>query len=516
MRSWVADFFRFWWSLLYWNLSKTLFRLKVVRRCPCQSPSDSGRALETHCEACLTWERPSRFKRICPLLVETPEGLMCSADTAGVRPFWRRAAAWVAGTLAGLYAAAVISAFIVLRLLGYPVGIVNLAWPGRWHHLNEARAEYYYEKGTSSFAKGDLRAAGMSLYLSYELDPRRYDVGLMLAEIATLSMPSRADSVYETLIAQHPNQAMQTAQAWMSSALQRGDFAAVRKVALERLETGSPPQAPWLHALLFATRELGDADTLRRFASTKAGAAWQTLISTELEIREGRTTRAVASLSETWYPSNSYNAYYQTHELIALGHPSEALITLAACQSQLSGEEQASVRLAALKRMSSPGDWHTQTQTMLAQTPPTPAVVELLALHLFRYPDAAFLGEVLAWLKRRPLQPGDNSIRAYLALYCAAGAGGDRSTMDWIAGVLRSQSTNRFYFLDTLKRYFLDSNSRIRPFDFLTIVPLPLEMVYEVWTRDGAMEAARAGKLRDRGKANRSDSGSLPGANEGT
>ncbi len=487
MIAWIADFFRFWWSLFYWNAAKTLFRRRIVKHCPCQAPSDSGRARETRCEACVTWNRPARFKRVCPLLVDTPDGLLCSVDTADVRPFWRLTAAWTGGALAACYVAAVLFAFAGLRLLGYPVGIVNLAWPGRWHRLNEARSEYYFEKGTTGFARGDLRTAGMSLYLAYQLDPKRYDIGLMLGEIATLSMPDRADGVYAMLMTQHPRQASQTAQAWMRSALERGNFSALRAIALERLRNGAAPQAPWLHALLFATRQLDDLRTIRELGSTTSGARWRTLLRTEADLREGRRDRALASLEETWYPIDSYNAYYQTHELLALGHPTEALITLAAYQSVLPGEEQSSVRLSALKLLSSPADWRTQTQGMLEHTTVSPGAVEFLAGYLFSHPDATLLAEVSAWLRKKPLPTDDGGIRAYLALYFASGACGDKATMDWIATVLRTQSSNRYYFLETVKRYFLDPNSRIRPSEFLTLVPLPLEMVYAVWQRDNAL-----------------------------
>ena len=73
MTGWIADFFRLAWGLLYWNYRKSWFRLRRGRaRCPCQSPSDSGRALETVCEASLSWHKHANFRRVCPLLVDTP------------------------------------------------------------------------------------------------------------------------------------------------------------------------------------------------------------------------------------------------------------------------------------------------------------------------------------------------------------------------------------------------------------------------------------------------------------
>ena len=85
MIGWLGDFLRFWWGLLYWNTRKGLFRLnRDQASCPCQNPSDSGRARETGCDAAHYWHQPARFRRVCPLLVETPDGLRCSVDTRDV------------------------------------------------------------------------------------------------------------------------------------------------------------------------------------------------------------------------------------------------------------------------------------------------------------------------------------------------------------------------------------------------------------------------------------------------
>ena len=119
---WLADVFRFWWGLLYWNMRKSWFRLRGNRaRCPCQNPSDSGRALETACDAAQDWHEPARFRRVCPLLAGTPAGLRCSVDSKDVRPFWRRAGAYYLGTAVAVCVAGAMVAFVVLRLVGYPL-----------------------------------------------------------------------------------------------------------------------------------------------------------------------------------------------------------------------------------------------------------------------------------------------------------------------------------------------------------------------------------------------------------
>ena len=42
---WLGDFRRLAWGLLYWNVRKSLFRIRGAGgAAPCQHPSDSGRA----------------------------------------------------------------------------------------------------------------------------------------------------------------------------------------------------------------------------------------------------------------------------------------------------------------------------------------------------------------------------------------------------------------------------------------------------------------------------------------
>ena len=91
----------------------------------------AGRAGVTGCDAAHYWHQPARFRRLCPLLIETPDGLRCSVDTKDVRPFWRRAAAYYLGAAGGIYLAGLILAFVFLRIIGYPLSPLTLAWPPR-------------------------------------------------------------------------------------------------------------------------------------------------------------------------------------------------------------------------------------------------------------------------------------------------------------------------------------------------------------------------------------------------
>jgi hypothetical protein len=88
---------------------------------------------------------------VCPILKKAPDGRwVCSVDTADVRPFWGRAAAWFGGAAIVLFVAGTILAFGYLRIVGYPVRLGSVAWPPSWHEVREARASYLFQKAELS------------------------------------------------------------------------------------------------------------------------------------------------------------------------------------------------------------------------------------------------------------------------------------------------------------------------------------------------------------------------------
>ncbi len=75
------------WALFCWNLRKSLFRWSGRKGdAPCQNRSDSGRAMQTGCEACASWNSRARFQRVCPLLTRRDDGVwVCRVDAAGMK-----------------------------------------------------------------------------------------------------------------------------------------------------------------------------------------------------------------------------------------------------------------------------------------------------------------------------------------------------------------------------------------------------------------------------------------------
>ncbi len=98
-------------------------------------------------------------KRHCPLLVTTPNGLRCSVNAADVRPLC--GAAPSATSAFGLGSRPTwritLAAFIALRIIGYPVSYLAVAWPPAWSHINEARSRYFLQQGRDALTAGNIK-----------------------------------------------------------------------------------------------------------------------------------------------------------------------------------------------------------------------------------------------------------------------------------------------------------------------------------------------------------------------
>lgn len=179
MIGWLGDFFRFRWALFYWNARKTWFRMRGAHRddCPCQTYADSGHALDSRCEAVTHWNQPARFKRVCPLLVQTPQGWRCSVNAESVRPFWGRAILY--GTALGLvlYLALTLLVFGVLRSASYKTSYLSVAWPPRWNELRKSQENLYVARAQQALQAGNYQEAILSLEMVTQLNPGNYPAG---------------------------------------------------------------------------------------------------------------------------------------------------------------------------------------------------------------------------------------------------------------------------------------------------------------------------------------------------
>jgi hypothetical protein len=482
---WLADFFRFACGLLSWNTRKTWFRLRRGRvPCPCQSPSDSGRAFETRCEASLAWARPARFRRLCPLLVETPDGLRCSADTADVRPFWGRAAAYYGAAFAALYLAAVLAAFVFCRIVGYPVRVADLAWPGRWHRVDEARGRFFLERAQAAFAAG--RPAEGMLYLrnAYELDPGDTTVALALARRSQLNDPALADSIFERLLHDHARPPAALAEEWFRGLLARGNFPRIQALAREQVVRDPAQASVWMRALLVATRATGDDAPLHALAASPlpAAQAWRMLLDAELARREGRAAEAHAAFDRDWSGAPPYALYDQVSTLIDFGDGIGALDRMERYGTQLDGAARALLQLKAYAVLDLPRARDRLLDALLI-SPLPPATVTVLCAHLIRHPNQETLDRLYAAFLHSRLPVNAGTLETYLSLYCTAGVARDEAKLAALANAIQTEAGGASLALNVVGAFFRNASPTARISSLLPALPLPLEVNYALLER---------------------------------
>lgn len=487
MLGWFADFFRLIWGLPYWNTRKAWFRRQRGRtNHPCQSPSDSGRAFETGCEACLTWNQPARFRRICPRLVGTPQGLRCSVDAADVAPFWGRMVAYYGGALLAVYVSGVIAVFAFLRTIGYPVSVVHVAWPGLWHRVPQARGWFFANKSQRALAEG--RTAEGLLYLSnaHQFDPSNYQIALDLARTYQSGPIRESDLLFEALLRDHPAERETTAQEWFRALLARGDFRKIAALAEARINADSVQAHTWLRALLFATRQLGDDARLQTLAtgSSPGAVRWRSVVKAELLVRAGETREARAMLRQAWpAPAPSFTVYYRVATLISLGDFYGALDTLEANRSTLADDEAyLSLRLDALAAAGAARTLQADLEELLAPRL-TPARVILLCVFLIRHPNAEFFGRLVEKAQRDQMPFDEKTARAWFSLFCTAGAVGDTPRLHSLSATLKLGARTQFVALDAIESFFRSNRPGESITSHLPSIPLPVEVDYALLAR---------------------------------
>jgi hypothetical protein len=488
---WFADLFRLAWGLLYWNTRKSWFRLRRGRsRVPCQSLSDSGRAFETQCDACVSWRKRGRFRRVCPLLVDTPKGLRCSVDTADVRPFWGIAAKYYGGTALGLYAAGVVAVFIFLRTIGYPVSIVHVGLPPLWHKVGQARGWFFVERSNRAFAEGKTGEGLLYLANAYEFDPTNYVAGLALAKNYQAGQPIRSDQVFTQLLRDHPDKRHATAQDWYRALLARGDFEKIAPLARDETLSDAAQAGVWMRALLIATRQTGDDAPLRAVLeqATPAARAWHPLVETELLLRGGKNREARLALERTWAAGGAasgaakFAAFYRVRALLQLREPILALDLLERDRALLDGDAYVTLRLDALALARVDGPYQRDIDGFLGGTLSLPKIT-ILCGHLIRHPNPAIFARLYAKVERDGLPLNTETAGVWFSLLCTAGAVEDGNRLRELTGRLRGASSTPFVALGLIEAFFRGETVERRITSFLPILPLPLEVTYALIER---------------------------------
>lgn len=351
MTGWIGDFFRFWWALFYWNARKAWFRLRGAHRddCPCQNVSDSGLAMDTRCEGVIHWNEPARFRRICPLLTQTPDGWRCSVEAERVRPFWGRAVGYVVTGLLACYLLGTVGAYYALRAAHYDLSYRTVVWPPYWSELHGAQEKLYAGRAQQALARGNYPEALLSLERVCQLNPHNYNAGLVLARLTQVATQSYiSDHIYERLMRDVPEQRIPTAQIWFRSLLSRAAYDKIMPLAATMLSEDPAQRGVWLHALLFSARQSRASQFLGRVRQDNPHLPeWCTeLLTCEQALLENRTESALLLLTHaSRQPPASFLPYYQVERLRLSGHADQANTLLLAYGNHLPADEAVFLRL---------------------------------------------------------------------------------------------------------------------------------------------------------------------------
>jgi hypothetical protein len=324
-------------AAFYWNARKSAYGLRGRRgRCPCQNESDDPIPGHVRCDAVLSLHEPGRFRRICPLLVPTPEGWRCSVAPAGVRPFWGRVVGWTFLAALGCWLAGVTAVWGALhagRLRS--VEWAQLAWPGRWPEIRRTQSRELFVQAIADFRQGRWEAAQLALSTAREIDPANCDAALMLAQIAMFQRSFHfSDDLFARLLQDFPAERDRTAVTYHDTLLSLGRMDRLGAFALEMAGHDRARAVVWVRSALVAVRQL-PADEVAAFRTrvgphlTVLAPHARLLITAELEQRAGRAGAAVAILRAPFRgPVNSFYLEYQLRRLAELGAPAEAQMLL--------------------------------------------------------------------------------------------------------------------------------------------------------------------------------------------
>lgn len=488
MTGWLADFFRFWWALAYWNGRKAWFRLNGAHRdaCPCQTFSDSGHALDSRCEAVATWHRPGRFRRVCPLLTETKDGWRCGVDAERVRPFWGRALGYTGAALLALYLAGTVALYATLRASHYPVAYVQVVWPPRWPELRQSQERLYLNRAQHALDTGDFPTAMLALQTVCELNPRNHAAGLTLARLKELSgQPYVAQHIYERLMQDVPEQRAATAQVWIRTLLARGDYATIKPLATSMLSEDSGHRAAWLHALLFAARQSADPQALAAVLAADHGLPdWCTeILRGEQLLLQNRPDQALAVLRRT--PPRDAPGYFPTFQadrLLRAGYPDLAAASLETNAGRVPADEAAFLRLRVFQAKAWDSLIETEVDNLL-HLPLTPRLATLFCAYLAEPRQAGIAPRFLQRFAAAGPAISEESLPVYQAVYLVAAAGGDPAQADQIAAAIKSLTGSDAKALHELGSLLKARAPAGEVAQFLPLVPLPLEMVYAILER---------------------------------
>ncbi len=480
----IADAFRIAWGLLYWNVRKTGFRLREARPpCPCQNPSDSGRAMETGCDASLSFAENKRFRHVCPLLKPDAQGRwLCSVDTPDVRPFWIRAVIIYFGGFVALYLVGTLASWSLLRSRGYHISYAQVAIPVRWSEFPRVQSQFFAEKAQRALARHDPREAIMSLSIAYQLDPSNYPLGILFARLTQAEEPELADRIYARLDHDHPEHRVEILSAWYNSLLWRADFSGIEKLVTEALDADPPHANAWLHTLIFVWRREPDATAERKLLNATSSSSAKYVLALDLKTQAPALART-ALLTPPQADAPAFLNYYIPHRLIELGFARDAVSLLTSSQLQLSPRDRLGLLLDAYASLGWRPIMQQQFDQIVGQPLNAPAV-EVLASFLIRHPDRTLLQQAFDAFARKNSSVVESSYPEWTAWLFAAGAAGDFDRFQIASEKMKAIAHADLRAIDSVKLFFQGNATHARIETYLPVMqPLPLDVCYALLER---------------------------------
>lgn len=488
MIGWIGDIFRFWWALFYWNTRKTWFRLHGAHRdsCPCQNFSDSGHALDSRCSAITHWQKPVRFRRVCPLLTMTKDGWRCGVDAERVRPFWGRALVFGGTALLSLYLLGSVVVYAFLRTASYDTAYLSVVWPPRWSELRGSQEKLYASRAQQAIAAGNYAEALLSLQRVCELNPRNYVAALTLATLSQVSgQPFVAEHIYARLMRDVPENRPATAQIWIRPLLARADYGQIKPLATAMLTEDSGRREAWLHCLLFAARQTQDQAVLEGLIQNHTGLPdWCTeLVQIELLLLQDRREQALLRLTRVnRHPASAYQPFYQADRLISLGRTDQAGQLIDAYGPTLPVDETAFLRLRVFHAKQWTSLLESEYDNLLSY-PLTPRLSAQFSAWFIRQPDPVALARYVdRFLQHGPAISND-ALALYHATYLAAVLSRDNTRAEQVAAVITRFTKSDAKALRAVAEALPNPANTAQLGQLLPLVPLPLEVIYAILER---------------------------------
>jgi len=491
MTFWLRTCLRFYTDLWYWNGRKTWFVLRGRRgACPCQDPSDSGVVGATGCEGAAGWPHPAGFKNVCPLLVRSPQGRwVCGVGAAQVRPFWGRAFGWFAGLGLSLVLVGGSVVWGTMRTIGYPVTITQVFWPPDWSDFSRLQARLFADRARQQLALGHTREAVAALTEAGRLDPDNYEVNFTLARLTQVTEPHRAWQIYQRLLVVQPAHHDETAQAAGRALLLSGRWDDLAGLARQELVRGAAGESGWLQALVSAARIRQHPEWVRQTAAACPRAA--TRVTLEFL---GRVVGAPGSVERYQVLTSGrpplltpYLHVFCADELIRLNRSEEALALVSDPAAGLGGRDVARLMLAAHAQAGDRAWVRLQFAALLrGDRQLRAAEVELLALHLLRWPDPECLALLVANHPRIQADPPAARLAAEVTLYCATRLQGNENQQTAVRLSLLNGLGSLSGIVDRLDQGHVEEFSKQIDVNALSEFPtVPIELLY--FLRDGSM-----------------------------